>query len=172
MTLQIETFLLKDDGMIPNNDRLPLVVYRSAIGRSRSEDEAVGLFQGLFARHGWGHGWVNGIYSFQHYHSTCHEVLGIAAGSAEVQFGGATGPVLSVEAGDAVTIPVGVGHCRRDQRPGLVVVGAYPEGQNDVDLRRANAADRAVALGSIPTVGLPSVDPIAGPGQGLVLLWQ
>jgi uncharacterized protein YjlB len=79
--------------------------------------------------------------------------------------------VVSLEAGDAVTIPVGVGHCRRDQRPGLVVVGAYPEGQED-DLRRANAADRAIALGSIPTVGLPSLDPVAGAGQGLVLLWQ
>ncbi len=172
MTLQVETHLLKDDGVIPNNDRLPLVIYRSAVPDVGSADECVRFFQGVFATHGWGHGWVNGIYSFHHYHATCHEVLGVAAGAAEVQFGGPSGPVLALETGDAVTIPAGVGHCRRDRRAGLVVVGAYPKGQDDVDLRRATASDRAIALGFIPQVALPSLDPIAGAGQGLPLLWQ
>lgn len=172
MNLQIETHLLKDDGLIPNNDRLPLVVYRSAVSIASHSDRAAAAFQQLFAENDWEGAWINGIYSFHHYHACCHEVLGIAAGVADVQFGGPGGPVLTIAAGDAVAIPAGVGHCRRDSRPGLVVVGAYPKGQDDVDLKRANPTDRAAALGAIPSVALPSLDPIAGAGQGLTLLWQ
>ena len=37
-------------------------------------------FEELFHGNGWGNGWRNGIFPFHHYHSTAHEVLGIAAG--------------------------------------------------------------------------------------------
>ena len=50
------------------------------------------IFEVLFDRHGWRDGWRDGIYDFLHYHSRTHEVLGIAAGSATVRFGGR--PVL------------------------------------------------------------------------------
>lgn len=171
MTLQIETYLLEDDGTIPNNDRLPLVVYRSAI--TASEGEGVeNTFKRLFAEHGWGGCWVDGIYPFHHYHARAHEVLGIAAGTADVQFGGPSGPVVTVAAGDAVAIPAGVGHCRRDDAAGLVVVGAYPQGQEDWDLKRATAAERAQALTEIHNVALPTMDPVVGEAAGLVEIWR
>ncbi len=170
MTLEIETYEFRDDGLIPNNERLPLVLYRSAL-TAPSGQSLEQAFQQRFAANGWCGTWVNGIYDFQHYHAHCHEVLGIGAGEADVQFGGPSGPVLQVKAGDAVVIPAGVGHCRRDSRPGLIVVGAYPAGQQNVDLKRANAADRAASLEIIPQVALPEQDPIAGSGQGLPLLW-
>ena len=171
MTIQIETYLLKDDGTVPNNDRLPLVLYRSAITAAPGR-EAENAFTELFAAHGWGGCWVNGIYPFHHYHARSHEVLGIAAGTAEVQFGGASGPVIMVAAGDAVAIPAGVAHCRRDDAAGLVVVGAYPRGQEDWDLKRATAAERAQALTEIPRVDIPAMDPIAGEAAGLVDFWR
>ena len=171
MTLRIETYLIADDGTIPNNERLPLVVYRSAIAAT-SREEAEREFKRLFAKHGWSGTWVNGIYDFHHYHARSHEILGIVAGAADVQFGGPSGPVMAVRAGDAVAIPAGVGHCRLDDSPGLVVVGAYPRGQEDWDLKRATAADRTQALKEIPLVALPPQDPITGILGGVVDFWR
>ncbi|MCL4768184.1 MAG: cupin domain-containing protein [Hyphomicrobiaceae bacterium] len=171
MTIRIETYRLEDDGTIPNNGNLPLVLYRSAI-MTAPGPEAERTFKRLFEEHGWCGAWVDGIYPFHHYHARSHEVLGIAAGTAEVQFGGPAGPVLTLAAGDAVAIPAGVGHRRHDGAPGLVVVGAYPRGQEDWDLKRATAVERAQALTEIPRVALPAMDPIAGEAAGLVMIWR
>ena len=171
MTLRTETYLIRDDGTIPNNDRLPLVVYRSVV-EELVPGNAESRFKELFAQHGWGGMWVNGIYPFHHYHACAHEVLGIAAGRADVQFGGASGPVLTVAAGDAVVIPAGVGHCRRGVAPDLVVIGAYPRGQEDWDLKRATEAERSQALNEIPKVPMPAMDPITGRSGGLLDLWR
>jgi hypothetical protein len=81
------TWLFADDGLIPNNPALPLVIYRGAIDVAHARDPAA-LFEAAFACNGWGQSWRNGIYPFVHYHSMCHEVLGIARGGARVRFGG------------------------------------------------------------------------------------
>src|SRR5690554_2089689 len=171
MTFRTETYLIKDDGTSPNNDRLPLVVYRSAICAAPGQ-EAEERFKTLFAENGWGGTWVDGIYPFHHYHARSHEILGIAVGSVDVQFGGPSGPVVTLTAGDAVAIPAGVSHCRRSESSGLSVVGAYPRGQEDWDLKRATEADRTQALEEIPKVALPDSDPIAGKSGRLVELWR
>ena len=147
------------DGFIPNNLALPLMCYRGAIDVAGGDAEQTIIRH--FARHGWGDAWVNGIYPFQHYHSTAHEVLGIARGRALVQFGGPTGPHIEVGAGDVVLIPAGVGHCRLDMSRDLSVVGAYPAGQS-ADLRRDNADDFRGALARIAEVPLPPLDPVSG----------
>ena len=149
--------LLPDDGLVPNNPLLPLCVMRGAIAQDARAPQAI---IGRLAANGWVGAWINGIYPFHHYHARAHEVLVIAAGSATVQFGGASGPVMEVVAGDAVLIPAGCGHCRLDARPGLVVVGAYPAGQEGYDLKRATAADRAVALQEIAQVAMPERGPL------------
>jgi uncharacterized protein YjlB len=156
----LERLLFADDGRVPNNPRIALRLYRAAL--PVLDDDAERAVIRLFARHGWGGAWVNGIYPFQHYHATAHEVLGIAAGFARVQFGGATGPVLRIEAGDGVMIPAGVGHCAIECSTGLSVVGAYPRGQEQVDLKRATPAEHAQALRQIPRVALPERDPVTG----------
>lgn len=152
------------DGLIPNNPGLPFVCYRAALdlGARDVERSIIGHFEG----HGWGDAWINGIYPFQHYHATAHEVLGIARGRARVQFGGPHGPELEVAAGDAVFIPAGVGHCRLDMSHDLSVVGAYPEGQS-ADLRRDNAGDHRGAAARIATVPLPWLDPVTGAALSL-----
>ena len=96
----------------------------------------------------------------------------IAAGSAEVQFGGPSGPVVSLGRGDAVLIPAGVGHCRRSEGRELVVVGAYPAGQENWDLKRATPIDREVSLEEIPRVLIPPLDPVVGRDGGLTLAWS
>ena len=106
-SVDVAVYRLEDDGEIPNN-RLPLLVYPGVL-KLVMEDPAV-VCEKVFAANGWGNLWRNGIYSFPHYHATAHEVLGICRGQAKVRFGGKTGEVLSVTAGDVVVIPAGVGH--------------------------------------------------------------
>lgn len=150
---------LKDDpdGLVPNNADLPLIVYRGVF--TPGEDEQ--SIERRFAANGWSNAWVNGIYPFHHYHATTHEVLGLARGTAQVQFGGPSGPVLEVAAGDAVMIPAGVGHCRLSPSGGLSVVGAYPGGA-DWDLRRTTPQEYRTALPRIAAVPVPASDPILG----------
>ena len=88
----VQSFRFNDDGETPNNPRLPMLVYRAAVDLAKERDPAV-PFERTFARHGWTDGWRNGIYSFLHFHTTAHEVLGIARGRARVEFGGASGRV-------------------------------------------------------------------------------
>jgi uncharacterized protein YjlB len=147
------------DGFIPNNPRLPLVCYRGALDLDARDIEHAIIRH--FAANGWGDAWINGIYPFQHYHATAHEVLGIARGQALVQFGGPHGPKLDVATGDVVMIPAGVGHCRLEMSGDLSVVGAYPEGQS-ADLRRDNAGDCQGAAARIAAVALPPRDPVTG----------
>jgi uncharacterized protein YjlB len=154
--LLIEQHLLRDDGTIPNNPRLPLILYRTAIAPGDTQ-----RIEDLFASNGWSNAWVNGIYPFHHYHATTHEVLGIAAGGARVQFGGPGGPIVEISPGDAVMIPAGVGHCRLSDESGLVVVGAYPGGSG-WDLRRATPEDYRTGLPLIAKVADPVSDPILG----------
>jgi len=53
-----ELYRLNDDGAIPNNETLPLIVYRAALPPST---DPAGAFEALFARNGWSGGWRNGI---------------------------------------------------------------------------------------------------------------
>jgi uncharacterized protein YjlB len=161
--------ILTDDGDIPNNGRLPLILYKGAVDVSGEDPD--GAFEDVFHANGWGDGWRGGvIYSFHHYHAKAHEVVGIAKGSARLQFGGRGGPVFDVEAGDVALIPAGVGHCRLDDTPGLSVVGAYPPGQSP-DVKREGESDRAGILAAIEAVALPASDPVMGEGGPVSRLW-
>ena len=154
----VETFWLADDGLVPNNPSLPLVAYRAALP---SGIDATRAIERHFAANGWSNSWVNGIYPFHHYHPDAHEVLGLAGGSARVQFGGPSGPVVALAGGDAVLIPAGIGHCRIEAAPGLVVVGAYPGGM-DWTTERATHEARARSLARIAAVPMPATDPVTG----------
>jgi len=156
-----------DDGDIPNS-RLLLVVYAGAIDPSAG-DPAV-AFEDLFHTNNWGGGWRNGIFPFHHYHSTAHEVLGIARGEAEVRFGGEQGETFRVKAGDAVLIPAGVGHKRLSASHDLLVIGAYPAGQW-ADLMREGAEDKAGIRARIAAVKLPTADPVAGKTGPMFRAW-
>ena len=167
----VESYPLRDDGVVPNNPRLPLVLYRGAITGAGATG-AANRIETLFRNHGWRGTWVDGIYSFHHYHATSHEVLGIARGAARVQFGGASGPVFDLTAGDAAAIPAGVAHCCLEAQGDFSVVGAYPAGQESWDMKRDTAAERATALAQIPAVPLPLQDPIFGVEGPLLALWR
>ena len=94
------TFTFEDDGTIPNS-RLPLLVYRNAVPTDAAAIEQV------FTANRWPAAWRDGVHPFHHFHSTAHEVLGVARGEASVLFGGPNGKVLTVRAGDVVVVPAG-----------------------------------------------------------------
>jgi uncharacterized protein YjlB len=160
-----ETHSFEDGGSIPNS-RLPVLVYRDVDG-ARAPREC----EELFARNGWLGAWVDGIFSFHHFHSTAHEVLGIVAGTASVVLGGPNGRRFEVERGDVLVLPAGTGHCNAGSSADLLVVGAYPNGMR-WDLRRGDPAERDEVLANIAAVPLPDADPVQGPNGALAELWR
>jgi uncharacterized protein YjlB len=164
------TFHFADDGSIPNNVALPLVVYRAGIDLSGSPDPEQ-LIEQTFADNGWGHMWRNGIYPYPHYHSMIHEAMGIARGRAKVRFGGKTGKEIDIGVGDVVILPAGTGHQLVTQTQELVVIGAYPP-SGKYNLCRGSKAEHAKAIASIPKVPAPATDPVFGANGPLIALWQ
>ena len=73
-----EILQLSRNGWMPNNDRLPVLLYRTALHPDGRDPAS--LFEQAFDANGWPPQWRNGVYDFHHYHSTAHEVLGFAAG--------------------------------------------------------------------------------------------
>ena len=162
-------FKFPDTGLVPNNPALPLILYRSPVRLWAGVDPAA-VFEVLFESHGWSDGWRDGIYDFEHYHSQTHEVLGIARGTAVVEFGGAKGRKVEIKAGDVVVLPAGVGHRRLAQSDDLLVVGAYPARGEYDELRPSRENhDRAVkAIRAVPT---PKADPVYGRAGPVVAMW-
>ncbi len=161
--IQPETFRFTDDGRFPNS-RLPLLVYRTAL-----PDGQV-VMERTFAGNDWSNSWRDGIFTFHHFHSIAHEVLGIAAGEVQVMFGGPSGQTVTVRAGDVVVIPAGVGHRNVGQTNDLLVIGAYPGG-TDYDTRRGDPREHEIVLRNIAAVKLPACDPVFGADGPLIGLW-
>jgi uncharacterized protein YjlB len=154
------------DGWVPNNQRLPALLYRRAIP---DDPDRAAACEALFDRNGWPPQWRNGIYPFHHYHSTAHEVLGVARGNGRVLLGGPNGLPLEIAAGNCVLLPAGTGHCRLAASEDFLVVGAYPPGQA-WDLRRE--ALSTAELGAMARVPFPGTDPVTGRTGGLLDFWS
>jgi uncharacterized protein YjlB len=99
----------KDNGPVPNHPRWPLIIYRGAVALDERHDPAA-VIEDLFEASGRGATWRDGIYDYVHYHSRIHEVLGIARGKGWVRFGGKTGRIFTLKAGDVAILPAGTGH--------------------------------------------------------------
>lgn len=166
----VEAFILTDDGIFPNNRRLPLLVYRKALNPDVSD--LITQVQAILAENGWAGSWVDGIFDHHHYHSTSHEVLAICGGRAEVRFGGEHGITLTLAAGDVVVVPAGVAHKNLGAGSDFVVVGAYPRGQEDYDLCEGRRGERREADRNIVSVPTPESDPLYGRDGPLTEHWR
>lgn len=168
MPLDVAQYHFADDGRVPNNPTLPLLVYRRP---ARLGSDPARALEQLFAGNGWTGSWRDGIYDFHHFHSTAHEVLGIARGTARVRFGGESGRTLRLSPGDIVVIPAGVGHKNKGATADLLVIGAYADGRA-WDLCRAGAMACEAARSNIEQVPLPGADPVAGDAGPLIGAWH
>ena len=98
-------------------------------------------------------------------------MLGIARGRAKVEFGGARGEAVELQAGDVAILPAGIGHRRLSCSPDLLVVGAYPANCAFDQARPAKMShDKAVA--DIARTPLPRQDPMFGSDGPLKQLWK
>jgi uncharacterized protein YjlB len=162
-----EIFYLKDDGSIPNSN-FPMLLYRNAF--SERGDKGATWLEHRFGDNNWSNSWRSGIFRYHHYHSITHEVLGIYSGSALVHMGGEEGRKLTIEAGDIIVIPAGVGHKNLESED-LGVVGAYPGGMM-YDMNYGKAGERPQADKNIAAVPIPGTDPLLGKKDGLPNIWK
>jgi uncharacterized protein YjlB len=160
--------VFRDDGLVPNNP-MPFLVYKGAVDVANEHPERT--IEELFGANGWGDMWRNGIFDYLHYHATVHEALGVARGSARVQFGGNSGKALDLAAGDVAILPAGTGHQRISASSDFSVVGAYPPGPK-MQVTRPTPENHTKALQTIPLVPLPQSDPVLGTTGPLTKLWR
>jgi uncharacterized protein YjlB len=163
---EIITTRLEDDGMFPNNPTLPLIIYRRALNFPGTDSAAVA--ERVLHANNWTGSWRNGIYPFQHYHSTAHEVLVVCSGSASVQLGGPNGREYEIAPGDVVVLPAGTAHKNLGSSSDFLVVGAYPDGQ-EMDMCYGKPGEHADE--NIRKVPLPKTDPVYGENGLLIKAW-
>jgi uncharacterized protein YjlB len=166
--IEPEVLLLSRNGWVPNNDRLPVLLYRRAFAVEGAADPAAPL-ERTFGRNGWPAQWRNDVYGFHHYHSNVHEILGFAAGTARLILGGEGGPEITVNAGDVIVLPAGCGHCKTHGSADFLAVGAYPPGQN---WHTCCSPPSALELERIRTLTFPNSDPVTGTSGPLTRHWR
>lgn len=154
---------------MPNHPTLPVLIYREVIER-RAGSKAQS-FTRIFQQHNWIGIWKSDIYDYDHFHSHSHEALGIAEGQAKLQLGGENGKEIDVEAGDLLILPAGTGHRKISGSENLVVIGAYPPGQENYDICRS-LHDCPGTLERITSTPLPETDPFYGADGPLIQSWK
>ena len=168
--IEMISIQLEENGNFPNNPELPVILYKNAFDFGNSDDPA-SVIERKLKENNWGGSWRNGIYTFQHYHSTAHEALGVYGGWAEVQLGGPDSKIVLIEKGDLVVLPAGTAHMKIDSGDGFAIVGAYPDGQN-WDMNYGKPEELQKAKENIPKVKLPSKDPIKGANGKMFDYWK
>lgn len=161
--------ILTDDGTFPNNENIPTLIYKDPLGKGRKITARD--FEAIFDNNSWPSAWRYGIYTFQHYHSTAHEVLGVYKGATQVQLGGTTGFTQRVEPGDVIVIPAGVAHQNVGSNTGFKCVGGYANG-DQWDMNYGKPEERPRADENIADVSHPIADPIFGDSGPLVDHWN
>ncbi|WP_409296512.1 cupin domain-containing protein [Peribacillus sp. SCS-26] len=162
--LEVQSFYFKDDGTIPNNELLPVILYSGAC--SGREDE----IEKTFNKNNWLNSWRGGIFDYHHYHSNSHEVLGVIKGTATLKLGGEEGKELDVKEGDILVLPAGTGHKRIEASADFEVAGAYPDGM-PYNTNTGKEGERNAALEDIKQVPLPDKDPVYGVDGPLLENW-
>ena len=159
-----QTFFLKDDGIIPNNPKLPVILYKQAI------ENPLSTMENLFNKNQWLNSWTNGVFDYHHYHSNSHEAIGVIKGNATLMIGGENGVEVQIQAGDVVVLPAGTGHKRLQASSDFTIVGAYPEGK-EYNTKYGKISERPEALEEIRKVPVPKTDPVTGKEGPLLKEW-
>lgn len=165
----MDTLLInKPDGGVPNN-ALPVLIYHRVIPPDTSDNAE--YLEHLFRTNGWPPQWRYPVYTFTHFHSNTHEVLGVYAGSAKLQLGGEKGKIIEVNVGDVLLLPAGIGHKQISADEDFMLVGAYPPDMK-ADLCHDELPQLAARTKAVNAVPLPATDPVTGHTEGSMLVWH
>jgi uncharacterized protein YjlB len=167
--VEIHQTTLKRNGFFPNNAHLPVLLYKQALQLPGEKPEET--VQQIFEENNWGNTWVNGIYSYHHYHSNTHEVIGIISGQCSVILGGEHGTVYELTKGDVLIIPAGIAHKSIYTSDDFICVGGYPGGK-DYDINYGRADEHPRVDINIKQVPIPETDPIQGREGILFEYWK
>ena len=168
MTTSKKLYRFKDDGKFPNSE-FPVIHYINVLElpwllASRTTKK-------LFKKNGWTNSWRAGIYTYNHYHSNTHEVIGVIKGETTLLLGGPYGTKIKIKEGDVLVIPAGVGHRNLGKEDDVVCVGAYPNG-TDYDIKTGKKGERPKADITITSIDIPAFDPVFGKKAGVPKIWK
>lgn len=167
-TEKIHNEIIPENGSFPNNERLPVLLYKAVL--ELPQENVAKVVEHIFEGNRWSNAWTNGIYDYHHYHSITHEVLGVVSGDCIVALGGSDKKHYHLEKGDVLIIPAGVAHKNISSSSDFKCVGAYPGGA-DYDIKRGRDSEKAEAKANIHKVPLPEKDPVYGKGP-LLKIWK
>jgi uncharacterized protein YjlB len=159
---------LKDNGTFPNS-KFPALLYKGVLDIPFVFPAT--RIAAIFERNNWGNSWDAGIFTYHHYHSTVHEVLGVYKGSTKVLLGGDDGEEVFIEKGDILVIPAGVAHKNLGNENAVGCVGAYPYSQ-PYDMNYGNPDERPTTDDNLARVPIPDTDPLQGDEAGLPDIWK
>jgi uncharacterized protein YjlB len=155
----LQKYYLKENGVFPNNNLLPVLLYKGILDLSYFYPAH--QIKDLFRKNGWNNAWENGVHTFHHYHSITHEVMGIFKGETTLQLGGDDGIKITIQKGDVLVLPAGVAHKNLEKENQVKCVGAYPDGKN-FDMNYGRTGERPKTDENIKKVSLPLNDPVFG----------
>lgn len=168
MTSHPTLFYCGDDAEFPGNS-LPVILYRNALHLPPIFKAL--YIRRLFASHDWSNSWNSGVFTYSHYHSITHEVLGFFRGSTTIHLGGPYGHNINVRKGDVLIIPAGVAHKNLGKEYQVKCIGAYPGGRG-YDINTGATGERPRTDHNIHALPLPGEDPLYGSGEGLPKIWM
>lgn len=149
---QVHRLFMENDGVFPNNSNHPLLLFRGACEYEQQQGRK------LLIECGWTSPWVWGVFTYHHYHSNAWEVLICIKGSAEIQLGGPTGPVVTVDKGDVILIPPGFVHKQLSDRDGFALLGSYPNETPHADTIRGAPSEEQMR--NIQECFVPAQEPV------------
>lgn len=168
MKAEPQQYFVKDDGIFPNN-RLPILYYPKAFKLPTLFPSHA--LKKRFQQNNWKNNWTQGIYTYHHYHSTTHEVIGVCKGETLLLLGGEEGITVFIQEGDVLVIPAGVAHINLGKEDDVTCVGGYPDGR-DYDMNYGNMGERPRVDHNIGSLPLPETDPVFGKKAGLLNIWR
>lgn len=163
-----DIFYFKEEEHIPNS-HLPVLIYRGVF--HMGDDCCEKWLIGQFNTNRWVYDPAHTVFEYNHYYANTHLVLGVCLGEGQLQIGGRLGITAHVEKGDVVVIPAGVALRLAATGNNFKLVAAYSF-EGTPEIKKEDAAGRAATATTIASTQLPLLDPILGPEEGLLTIWN
>ena len=154
----VKNYQIWSDGIFPNSN-LNVLLYKKALNLPFLFPARA--IKKLFEKNNWYNSWKGGLYTYHHYHSTTHEVLGVYEGDTIIKLGGENGVKVEIEKGDVLIIPAGIAHKNMGEKNQIKCVGAYPNGL-DYDMNYGKPHEQIRTVENIWKLEVPLTDPVFG----------